>query len=102
MAYVNTDSTYYGANAREVRVTANGVPFDPQKFEYATVALVHDSTNRTIVLNRVVELKGKPTLVNPIPILSSDPRGTYYVLVIWYDKNANEMTRAKSSFIYLT
>ncbi|MEO2203882.1 hypothetical protein ABGV42_09035 [Paenibacillus pabuli] len=102
MAYVNTDTTYYGPNAKEVRATANGVPFDPEKFESATVALVHDSLNRTIVLNRVVELKGKTTFVNPLPILSSDPRGTYYVLVIWYDKNGNELTRAKSNFIYLT
>lgn len=103
MAYVKTDATYYGKNAKTVDVEASPVPYNISGLDHAKVALVHDSTGHIIVNNTIVRLAGtNGDFVNKIKIYPSDPRGTYYVQVTWYKKNKIPLHSEKSKFIYLT
>lgn len=102
MAYVNTDSTYYGPKAKTVDVRANGVPFDLNSFHYASVQLVYLNTNYPIVANLVTGLKGRAEVNNSIEINSTDPRGSYRVFVNWHAASGAVIGSASSNIIYLT
>jgi hypothetical protein len=102
MAYVTTDATYYSTKATSVDIYANCVPYNTSSISYAKVSLVHKSTGNTIVLNTVVGLTGYTDFRNSLDIYSSDPRGTYYVYVVWYTSSGSIVCTARSSDIYLT
>lgn len=80
MAYVTTDSVYYGPNAK-TDITANSVPYDSNNFDHAYVSLIYHAQDYTLVINTVVGLKGKNTFTSPIEIFPTDMRGTYHVKV---------------------
>ncbi|ULO04799.1 hypothetical protein H1230_16745 [Paenibacillus sp. 19GGS1-52] len=102
MAYVQTDSVYYGPNARSIDISANSVPYDPNNFDHAYVSLIYDAQDYTLVINTVTGMKGRTTFTNPIQILPTDMRGTYHVRVTWADASNRTLLVANSSPIYLT
>ena len=102
MAYVTTDSIYYSSKATSVDIYANCVPYDSQKHSYARASLVHKSSGSTIVMNTIVGLNGYIDFRNPLEIYPSDPRGTYYVFVGWYNSAGSLVHSARSNDIYLT
>jgi len=103
MAYVTTDATYYGKNAKSVDIKASPVPYNVKGLSYAMASLIHDSTGHIIVNNKIVGLAGtNGNFVNKLEIYPSDPRGTYYVLVSWNDRFGLPLYTHKSKYIYLT
>lgn len=102
MAYVTTDSTYYSSSATSVDIYANCVPYDPKNHSYAKASLIHKSTGNSIVINTIVGLYGYADFRNSLEIYASDPRGTYYVFVGWYNSAGSLVHSARSNDIYLT
>ncbi|WP_262392051.1 hypothetical protein [Sporolactobacillus inulinus] len=100
MAYVNTDATYYSPNATSVDVTASCTPYNPANHAKAMVMLIHKTSGSAIVADTVVQTNTKATLTDSLGILPSDPRGTYYVLIVWYNFDNDPVLTAQSKDIF--
>ncbi|PHA62871.1 hypothetical protein [Bacillus wiedmannii] len=101
MAYVNTDSTYYGKGSTSVDITTSMVPYNTANLSYCDIWLQR-TTGPVIVADKRVGMAGKPTFSHSIGIKNSDPRGSYQVHVFYRASTGAQIVKVSSGTIYLT